>query len=265
MPGLSSIQIIAFVIIISWAIFIVVLEKIIPYNKGQKLFRKQFWLDFFWYNALQSVILGVLISWLIEWIDSTSGISRFHLISSWSIWGQVAFFVVTHDLYIYQMHKWMHKNKYLWRLHEAHHSPKEIDWIAGSRSHALEIVINQTIEFLPIVLLGAVPEVAVYKGIISALWGMWIHANIDINSGWLQKIINGPEMHRWHHSTGKGRNRNFATKLAIWDWLFGTAYVPGYKCDEYGLKTFFPDGYFRQIWFAFRPYKRKSKLEAEAE
>jgi sterol desaturase/sphingolipid hydroxylase (fatty acid hydroxylase superfamily) len=55
-----------------------------------------------------------------------------------------------------------------------------------------------------------------------------------------------------HHSTGKGRNRNFATKLAIWDWYFGSAYLPDSKPDEFGLKAFFPSNYFSQTEFAFR-------------
>jgi hypothetical protein len=39
----------------------------------------------------------------------------------------------------------------------------DVDWLSGARSHALEILINQTIEFAPIVLLGAAPEVALIK------------------------------------------------------------------------------------------------------
>ena len=164
------------------------------------------------------------------------------------------------------MHRWQHKNKYLWRIHEAHHSPKKVDWLSGSRSHALEILINQTIEFLPIVLLGSPPEVIAYKGVISAVWGMYIHSNINVRTGKLQRIINGPEMHRWHHSTGKGRNRNFATKLAIWDWIFGTAFLPETKPDEYGLKTSFPKHYFMQTLFAFRTFKKsKGSLQIETE
>ncbi len=253
---LGQIQILGFVLIIVGALIIIALERIIPYNKDQKIFRKEFWLDFFWYTLVQSYVLSVVISLLIDFIDNSTQFSRFQLISSWPVWLQVLLFLVTHDLYIYLFHKWQHKNKYLWRLHEAHHSPKEVDWIAGSRSHAFEILINQTVEFLPLVLLGAAPEVAIYKGVISAVWGMWIHANVDVRSGNLQKIINGPEMHRWHHSTGKGRNRNFATKLAFWDWMFGTAYLPNQKCDEYGLKTFFPSNYFMQLAYAFRRFKR---------
>jgi len=182
------------------------------------------------------------------------------------IWIQLIFFLVTHDLYIYWMHRWQHKNKFLWRIHEAHHSPKKVDWLSGSRSHAIEILINQTIEFLPIVLLGSPPAVIAFKGMISAVWGMYIHSNLDIHTGKLQRIINGPEMHRWHHSTGKGRNRNFATKLAVWDWIFGTAFLPDNKPDEYGLKTYFPKHYFYQTLYAFRKFKKSIRtIQTETE
>jgi len=243
--------------IIGAAVFFITVERIWPYTKGQKVLREGFFDDLALYTIAQSYILGILIfTYIINTIDSTTGLSRLQLFRDVPIWIQLVFFLITHDLYIYWMHRWQHSNKYLWRIHEAHHSPKKVDWLSGSRSHALEILINQTIEFLPIVLLGSPPEVIAYKGVMSAVWGMYIHSNLNLHTGKLQKIINGPEMHRWHHSTGKGRNRNFATKLAIWDWIFGTAYFPGSKPDEYGLKTFFPNNYFMQTLFAFRPFKR---------
>ncbi len=104
----------------------------------------------------------------------------------------------------------------------------------------MEILINQTIEFAPIILLGASPEVAIYKGMISAIWGMFIHSNIDVRLGKLQYFINGPEMHRWHHSDDGGREfqNNYGTKLAMWDWIFGTAFFPDPKVRKprlYGL------------------------------
>ena len=101
-----------------------------------------------------------------------------------------------------------------------------------------------------------------YKGLISAVWGMYIHSNLNVQTGRLQRIINGPEMHRWHHTTGKGRNNNFSTKLAIWDWVFGTAFLPaGDRAQEYGLKTPFPAHFLPQFFAAFRPFKRKKSQQ----
>lgn len=248
--------------IIGAAIFFVVAERIFPYTKEQKIFREGFFDDLALYTIAQSYILGILIfTYIINFVDDSTGLSRLRLFKDVPIWIQLLFFLITHDLYIYWMHRWQHSNKFLWRIHEAHHSPRKVDWLSGSRSHAVEILINQTIEFLPIVLLGSPPEVIAYKGVMSAVWGMYIHSNLNVHTGKLQKIINGPEMHRWHHSTGKGRNRNFATKLAIWDWIFGTAYFPETKPEEYGLKTYFPNHYLMQTLFAFRPFKRSKRAK----
>jgi len=254
--GPHQYEIISYSIIIVAAILFIILERIFPYNKDQKILREGFFNDLALYTIAQSYILGIIIfTFIIQTIDNSTRLSRFHLFAAIPTWIQLIFFTITHDLYIYWMHRWQHNNKYLWRLHEAHHSPKKVDWLSGSRSHAFEILINQTVEFLPIVLLGSPPEVIAYKGVISAVWGMYIHSNLGIRTGWLQKFINGPEMHRIHHTTGKGRNRNFATKFAIWDWLFGTAFFPEVKANEYGLKTFFPDNFLKQFIFAFRSFK----------
>jgi sterol desaturase/sphingolipid hydroxylase (fatty acid hydroxylase superfamily) len=265
--NMSNAELYSTLTIVGAAVFFIIAERIWPYTKGQKVLREGFFDDLALYTIAQSYILGILIfTYIINFIDDSTGLSRLQLFKDIPIWLQLIFFLITHDLYIYWMHRWQHNNKYLWRIHEAHHSPKKVDWLSGSRSHALEILINQTIEFLPIILLGSPPEVIAYKGVISAVWGMYIHSNINVRTGNLQKIINGPEMHRWHHSTGKGRNRNFATKLAIWDWIFGTAFLPETKPDEYGLKTSFPNNYFKQTLFAFRTFKKSSRtVQTESE
>jgi len=251
----------SYFLIIGAAVFFIILERIFPCNKGQRILREGFFNDLALYAIAQSYILGIIIfTFIIGAIDNPTRISRLKIFSNVPIWIQLIFFTVTHDFYIYWMHRWQHNNKFLWRIHEAHHSPPKVDWLSGSRSHAFEILINQTVEFLPIVLLGSLPEVVTYKGVISAIWGMYIHSNLDIKSGVMQKFINGPEMHRWHHTTGKGRNRNFATKLAIWDWIFSTAYLPEGNAEEYGLKTFFPKNYFKQFVFAFRSFKSKGSI-----
>lgn len=259
--SLSLPELISFGLIIGGAFVIILLERIFPYSKGQKFLREGFFNDLALYTIAQSYILGIIIfGGIIYYIDNTTGLSRLGLFANIPIWLQLLFFLITHDIYIYWMHRWQHKNKWLWRIHEAHHSPKKVDWLSGSRSHAFEILINQTIEFAPIVLLGSPPEVIAYKGVISAVWGMYIHSNINVNTGRLQYIINGPEMHRWHHDVGKGRNRNFATKLAIWDWVWGSAYLPRpEKPKEYGLKSYFPDNFIMQFIFAFMDSKARKK------
>jgi sterol desaturase/sphingolipid hydroxylase (fatty acid hydroxylase superfamily) len=239
------------------AMVIIALERVMPYDRGQKFFREGFWTDLVWYTLVQSYLLSLVISALIRGIDSWSGLSRFGLISSWPVWLQLVFFLILHDCYIYWFHRWQHTSSVLWRLHEAHHSVKNVDWLAGSRSHSLEILINQTLEFLPMTLLGAHPDLPILKGMIDAIWGMYIHSNLDVHTGTLQRIINGPEMHRWHHAieiTEGGLN--YSTKFAFWDWMFGTAKLPGVKPSGYGLADVdFPKGYLAQHAFAFRSFR----------
>jgi sterol desaturase/sphingolipid hydroxylase (fatty acid hydroxylase superfamily) len=252
---MSSSAVLAPAAIVGAALLFIALERRFPYERRQKLFRPGLVDDLVFYGLLQSYLLGVVIAAVIEAIDGATGWSRLHLVSGWPVWLQLVFFLVTHDLYIYTFHRLQHRIPLLWRIHEAHHATEDVDWISGARSHPLEILINQTIEFAPIVLLGGAPEVALWKGAIDSIWGMYIHSNIDIRTGRLQYFINGPEMHRWHHAK-EIIDVNFATKLAIWDWLFGTAYHPGRKPIGYGLAAgTFPKGYFRQLFTPFRRMK----------
>lgn len=247
-----------FMLIVASACILITLERLFPYNSGQKLFRKGFYVDIVWYSVLQSYILSLVIYGIIgivrPYIDPQSaGYFR-----SVPLWGQLGIAIVVHDFYIYWFHRLQHMVPALWRIHEAHHSSHDVDWLSGSRSHPTEILINQTVEFLPLVLFAS-PEVVVLKGCVDAIWGMYIHSNINVSTGWLQYFINGPEMHRWHHADDdQVSNINFSTKLAIWDWVFGTAYLPTHrKPERYGLGgEHFPESYFKQTVYAFRTEQR---------
>lgn len=238
--------------IIAAAAVFMLCERLYPYSE-QKLLRDGFGTDLVMYALVQSFLLGMLISYIIGVVDDHTAINRISIVRTKHMWVQFLIFFVAHDLYIYWFHRWQHSNQWLWRIHEAHHSTRDVDWLSGSRSHSIEILINQTIEFLPIVLLAS-PEIAVAKGTVDAVWGMYIHSNINVRSGWLQYIFNGPEMHRWHHALDDDAlNKNFSTKLAIWDWLFGTAYRPAHeKPRAYGLGINYPSTYLQQHAHAFR-------------
>lgn len=237
--------------IVTGALALVALERWRPYDRRQRFLRAGFWDDLIGYTFIQSYLLGLVIARLTAWLDQLTGLSRHHLVGRWPVGVQVLFFLVTHDFYIYCFHRLQHRSPLLWRIHEAHHATANVDWLSGARSHALEILINQTVELAPIVLLGASPEVALIKVTIDALWGMYIHANIDVKSGALQLVINGPEMHRWHHAVEIRDGVNFSTKLAFWDYLFGTAHRPAGKPSGYGLEEPFPSGYLAQQRYAF--------------
>lgn len=245
-------------LIVGGALVLIGLERLFPYDPRQRLLRQGFWTDLVGYGLVQSYLLGLCISAIITWLDRQTGLSRLALVSEWPLLGQVGFFLVLHDFYIYWFHRLQHHSNVLWRTHEAHHSGDDVDWLSGTRSHSLEILINQTIEFAPIALLGAAPEVPLIKATLDALWGMYIHSNLNVHTGRLQYLINGPEMHRWHHARDLAPpGKNFSTKLAIWDWLFGTAHLPatkpsGYGYDDLGYPRTGPWAWLAQHVYAFR-------------
>lgn len=256
--SLETLQIVTPIFIVSAAFVFMFLERIFPYNPNQKLFREGFWVDLIGYGLVQSYLLSLIISFLIRWMDSVGGFSRFRLVSDWPIWQQVVFFIVTHDLMTYLIHRSQHSNKYLWRFHEAHHSCYDVDWLSGIRSHSGEIMIYQMCEFIPVVFLGAAPEVPLYKAMANSVYGMYIHSNLSWRHGPLLYILNGPELHRWHHANNDtgAYDKNYATKFALWDFLFGTIFMPkGKTAADYGPEDpKFPKGWVSQHLYAFRKF-----------
>jgi sterol desaturase/sphingolipid hydroxylase (fatty acid hydroxylase superfamily) len=255
------------IILACWIVLIITWERVSPYRKGLPFFRDGFWVDLIWYTLIQSYFLKILIfDYLIAPVQHHFNWSAIQFVKDWPVAVQVLFFVVTHDLYIYLFHRFQHSNKVFWRIHEAHHSGKQVDFLAGSRSHVLEIVINQTIEFAPIILLGADPAVIPIKAMLDAMFGMFIHANINVKLGRLKYLINSPGLHLWHHANYQEVfHANFATKFSIWDHLFGTAYDPGHAPgnlpENWGLGYHYPKDYFLQHAFSVKRFHEPDLLK----
>ena len=258
---LAHVTLITTIILFCWIALMIVWERVAPYRKGLPFFRDGFWVDFVWYTLIQSYFLKILIfDYIIAPIQVHYNWTGANFMTHWPIWAQVAFFVVTHDLYIYLFHRFQHANKFFWRTHEAHHSGKQVDFMAGSRSHAVEIIINQTIEFAPIILLlGPYSIVIPIKAMLDATLGMFIHANINVKLGKFKYFLNSPELHQWHHANYQEVfHANFSTKFAIWDYLFGTVYFPdhkpGDKPENWGLYYDYPKDYFAQHAFSVKRF-----------
>jgi sterol desaturase/sphingolipid hydroxylase (fatty acid hydroxylase superfamily) len=62
---------------------------------------------------------------------------------------------------------------------------------------------------------------------IQSAWTFLIHANLKLSLGPLSWLVDGPQVHRIHHSQlPQHFDRNFAAFFPIWDVLFGTYYHP---------------------------------------
>ena len=255
------------IILACWAVFIIAWERISPYRKGLPFFREGFWVDLVWYTIIQSYFLKIVIfDYIIAPVQKSFDWSHIQFVSHWPIAVQVLFFLITHDLYIYLFHRFQHSSKFFWRTHEAHHSGKQIDFLSGSRSHIVEILINQTIEFAPIIILGADPMVVPIKAMLDAMFGMFIHANVNVKMGKLKYFFNSPELHLWHHANYQEVfHANFSTKFSVWDHLFGTVYdpdfAPGNEPENWGLYYDYPKDYFLQHAFSVKRFDEKVLLK----
>jgi lathosterol oxidase len=158
------------------------------------------------------------------------------------------------DLFQYGIHRLFHAVPWLWRFHAIHHSSREMDWLAGSRLHPVDIVLTRGVSFVPIYLMGfAEPAVLAYVIFVS-FQAVLIHANLRFRFGWLRHVFATPEFHHWHHTSERDAlDRNFSVHLPIIDRVFGTEYTPGRWPAAYGIAgNPGPSGWWPQIIHPFR-------------
>jgi sterol desaturase/sphingolipid hydroxylase (fatty acid hydroxylase superfamily) len=158
------------------------------------------------------------------------------------------------DLASYWVHRACHRVPLLWRFHAIHHSVEQMDWLAGSRLHVVDVIVTRMFGFLPIFLLGFSPA-AVYAYLtFVSFHAVYIHANVRHRFPFLRRVVTTPEFHHWHHAAEpEAVDKNFAVLLSCIDVLFGTAYLPPRWPKEYGVVDGKPPTtYFGHLFFPFR-------------
>lgn len=157
----------------------------------------------------------------------------------WPIAAQALLMIVLADFLRYWLHRASHGWPLLWRLHAIHHSPKELYFLNVGRFHPMEKCLQFAVDAAPFLLIGVAPEVVSAYFVFYAINGFFQHSNVDVRLGWLNWIVSGPELHRWHHSRKiKESDNNFGNNLIIWDAIFRTRFLPPEReVDELGLKN----------------------------
>ena len=169
----------------------------------------------------------------------------------WPVVVQVLLMLLVADFLRYWLHRAAHEwVQPLWRLHAVHHSPQKLYWLNVGRFHPVEKTIQFLFDALPFILLGVSETVLALYFIFYSVNGFFQHCNIELRLGFLNYIVSGPELHRWHHSRKiEESNRNYGNNLIIWDTLFGTRYLPDDKhAGELGLiNRHYPQSFFMQM------------------
>ncbi|MHA7837568.1 MAG: sterol desaturase family protein [bacterium] len=183
------------------------------------------------------VVSGLLTTRLLEipirlgavagaaWVATQTGLSIWP--SDWSLWAQLALALVIGELFMYWAHRLGHEWEWLWRFHAMHHSAPRLYFLNAVRFHPVDIAISNFAPMVPLLVLGADARVIALFGLVSAVHGLFQHANLVLKLGPLNWIFSMAELHRWHHSRLlEESNSNFGQNLIVWDVVFGTRYLP---------------------------------------
>ncbi|MEP2025522.1 MAG: sterol desaturase family protein [Reichenbachiella sp.] len=246
-----------FLIIVSLLFFGLELAK--PWRKNQPKFRQDFWLDAFYmlFNFfLFSIVAFAGVSQVgVELLNdflALFGIKNLVAIQVGALpaWIQLVLLFVVKDFIEWMIHRLLHWSPWLWEFHKVHHSVKQMGFAAHLRFHWMENVVYKSLEYIPLALIGfSLSDFFLVHAIAIAI-GHWNHANFNVNIGPFKYLFNNPAMHIWHHAKELPNDHkygvNFGLSLSIWDYLFGTSYIPrdgkdielGFPDDENFPKTF---------------------------
>jgi sterol desaturase/sphingolipid hydroxylase (fatty acid hydroxylase superfamily) len=147
--------------------------------------------------------------------------------SDWPLLAQLALALVLGELGQYWVHRLEHEYDWLWRFHALHHSAPRLYWLNAARFHPVDILLNNFVVSVPLAALGAGVDVLSLWLLVSAIHGIFQHANVPVRIGPLNWIFSMAELHRWHHSkTLIESNANYGQNLIVWDVVFGTRFLP---------------------------------------
>jgi sterol desaturase/sphingolipid hydroxylase (fatty acid hydroxylase superfamily) len=239
-----------------FAIVFVPVERAFPLKPAQRVLRAGWTTDlaYFFVNHVGVQVLTFLSLWpatAIAALPALEGAAR--AVSSQPVWLQVIELMVAADLVQYGVHRAFHRVPALWRFHAIHHSIREMDWLAGSRLHLVDVVLTRALVVLPAFALGF-SEPALYLWlVIIGMQAVINHLNLRFRLRWLEHLVVTPRFHYWHHAVHPV-DRNFAVHFPWIDRLFGTHHLPaGEWPDELGIEGHpVPAGYLDQLYHPFR-------------
>ena len=220
------------------AVFVPI-ERLFTLRTEQPVFRSQWLVDvtYFFVNSLLIEVLTLLtlvpVSVLLDWARADAvrqAVSGLPLIV------QVPALLLVADFTQYWVHRAFHSSRWLWPFHAIHHSIEQMDWLAGSRLHLVDVIVTRGLTYVPIFVLGFTEHALMVYVFIVAIQATFIHANVKWMLRPLQRVVATPAFHHWHHSAEpQSIDKNFAVHTPAWDLLFGTYYLPGRWPEAYGL------------------------------
>jgi len=181
-------------------------------------------------------------------------------------------FAMVADLGFYLHHLAFHKIPFLWEFHKVHHSAEVLTPLTDYRAHPLEML---TVGIATGIMLGlaqgifgyitaSTPSVVTLTGMNLVFFLYYLsgyslrHSHFWISYGPVfSKVFISPAQHQIHHSSAeKHWDKNFGGVFALWDWLFGTLYLPKSKEElVFGIGSETPK-YRNPVQLFTRPFEK---------
>jgi sterol desaturase/sphingolipid hydroxylase (fatty acid hydroxylase superfamily) len=208
--------------------------------------------DYWFYGVglfLKALLIGPIIAGMFALgFKSTKGVCGWlgwappTTISSAGLIVAVLALFLLNDFILYVAHYLFHRVPVLWLFHRVHHSAEVLTPITARRFHPVEDLVGAFLQspvagmtmFLFQELPGEAKQVTLICGVsmftfLFALSGRHLrHTHIWFSYGpLLSRLLISPSQHQIHHSVElRHLDKNLGDKFAIWDWMFGTLYVP---------------------------------------
>lgn len=139
---------------------------------------------------------------------------------SW--WAGVILFLGV-DLGYYLFHRASHRVRFLWAIHEAHHSSERMNFSVALRQPPLEPWFDWPF-FIGLAWVGFSAKAILTMYAFNLFYQFFIHTEvIGKLPRWIEWFVNTPSHHRVHHGTNPEYiDRNYGGALIVWDRLFNS-------------------------------------------
>jgi sterol desaturase/sphingolipid hydroxylase (fatty acid hydroxylase superfamily) len=210
---------------------VAVLEHVYPHHRSWNRPRRDVRVD-----ATHSISIAILVALATPfvlaggvavggWLSGEIGAGLWP--TRWPLLAQTALALVVGELPGYWVHRFEHEWEGLWRFHATHHSAPRLYWLNAGRFHPIDTLLTFIPSYGLLVLLGCGIEVLALFTLITAVHGIFQHANLQLRLGPLNHFFSMAELHRWHHSKALAEaNHNYGQTVILWDTLFGTRFLP---------------------------------------
>lgn len=207
---------------------LVVIEALFPAREEWRMTAKSLFL-----RDMPYMIIGGITMALMQYLATMAvirfGLSRGNAHQDMPLIPGVILALLIMDFIWYWIHRYSHESnsrlgQWFWKMHLAHHLPQQVYVLMHAVAHPLNTVIARSIFSLPLYFLGFPVEAVFVTNLIVGLQATISHFNVDLRAGWINYLLVGTELHRYHHSANPKEGKNYGSVVPIWDMLFGTFY-----------------------------------------